>query len=760
MQGAENIRYRKYVPGKYSDYIPEMDDSGIKYQKYMQGQPDAMKFQEKVLPEGNYQHYIPLSQNGKADKTDAVLLAAAQSEKKDDSKDRKAKGAHESDVADSPKDHMDFEKYLHAPTPGPVVDSKYRKYVPGKYSDYIPEMDDSGIKYQKYMQGQPDAMKFQEKVLPEGNYQHYIPLSQNGKADKTEAVLLAAAQSEKKDDSKDRKAKGAHESDVADSPKDHTDFEKYLHAPTPGPVVDSKYRKYVPGKYSDYIPEMDDSGIKYQKYMQGQPDAMKFQEKVLPEGNYQHYIPLSQNGKAHTTDAVLLAAAQSEKKDDSKDRKAKGAHESDVADSPKDHMDFEKYLHAPTPGPVVDSKYRKYVPGKYSDYIPEMDDSGIKYQKYMQGQPDAMKFQEKVLPEGNYQHYIPLSQNGKADKTDAVLLAAAQSEKKDDSKDRKAKGAHESDVAGSPKDHMDFEKYLHAPTPGPVVDSKYRKYVPGKYSDYIPEMDDSGIKYQKYMQGQPDAMKFQEKVLPEGNYQHYIPLSPNGKADKTDAVLLAAAQSEKKDDSKDRKAKGAHESDVADSPKDHMDFEKYLHAPTPGPVVDSKYRKYVPGKYSDYIPEMDDSGIKYQKYMQGQPDAMKFQEKVLPEGNYQHYIPLSQNGKADKTDAVLLAAAQSEKKDDSKDRKAKGAHESDVADSPKDHMDFEKYLHAPTPGPVVDSKYRKYVPGKYSDYIPEMDDSGIKYQKYMPEKLEDASAAGSVSKAHVAHEDCVLKNKA
>ena len=56
--------------------------------------------------------------------------------------------------------------------------------------------------------------------------------------------------------------------------------------PSPGPVVNKKYGKYIPSKYRDYVPEMDESGIKYQKYMQGQSDAMKFQQKVLPEGEY------------------------------------------------------------------------------------------------------------------------------------------------------------------------------------------------------------------------------------------------------------------------------------------------------------------------------------------------------------------------------------------------------------------------------------------------------------------------------------------
>jgi len=143
--------------------------------------------------------------------------------------------------------------------------------------------------------------------------------------------------------------------------------------------------------------------------------------------------------------------------------------------------------------------------------------------------------------------------------------------------------------------------------------------------------------------------------------------------------------------------------------------------------------------------------------MQGQPDAMKFQEKVLPEGDYQHYIPLSQNGKADKHDAleVVLAAAKSEKKEDRKDRKTKDTDDS--AERANGEMDFEKYMHAPTPGPVVDRKYRKYIPGKYSDYVPEMDESGIKYQKYMPESSGDSNRAGSFSRSNAAHEEILAE---
>ncbi|CAE7945111.1 DHH1, partial [Symbiodinium sp. KB8] len=70
-----------------------------------------------------------------------------------------------------------------------------------------------------------------------------------------------------------------------------------------------------------------------------------------------------------------------------------------------------------------------------------------------------------------------------------------------------------------------IDKYLHAPSPGPVVDKKYRPYIPESYRDYIPTMDESGVQYQKYMQGEPDAEKFQDKVLPQGSYRQNIPLS-------------------------------------------------------------------------------------------------------------------------------------------------------------------------------------------------------------------------------------------
>ena len=54
---------------------------------------------------------------------------------------------------------------------------------------------------------------------------------------------------------------------------------------------------------------------------------------------------------------------------------------------------------------------------------------------------------------------------------------------------------------------------------------------------------------------------------------------------------LAAAKSEKKEDRKDRKTKDTDDS--AERANGEMDFEKYMHAPTPGPVVDRKYRKYI-----------------------------------------------------------------------------------------------------------------------------------------------------------------------
>ena len=158
---------------------------------------------------------------------------------------------------------------------------------------------------------------------------------------------------------------------------------------------------------------------------------------------------------------------------------------------------------------------------------------------------------------------------------------------------------------------------------------------------------------------------------------------------------------------------------------------------------------------------MDDSGIKYEKYMQGQPAAVKFQEKVLPEGSYQKYIPLSQNGKASVQEnfapEAVLAAVKSEKRDDSKGS-AKDKDESTAANAGNSEMDFQRYLHQPSPGPVVDRKYGKYVPSKYSDYIPEMDDSGIKYEKYMPDKGTDLHRAGSFSRGKVVAEDGLFQS--
>ena len=97
-----------------------------------------------------------------------------------------------------------------------------------------------------------------------------------------------------------------------------------MQQPSPGPVVNKKYGKYIPSKYRDYVPEMDESGIKYQKYMQGQSDAMKFQQKVLPEGEYQKDIPLSQEQSkdSEAASAVVLASTKGEKKEESKESKS------------------------------------------------------------------------------------------------------------------------------------------------------------------------------------------------------------------------------------------------------------------------------------------------------------------------------------------------------------------------------------------------------------------------------------------------------
>ena len=201
---------------------------------------------------------------------------------------------------------------------------------------------------------------------------------------------------------------------------------------------------------------------------------------------------------------------------------------------------------------------------------------------------------------------------------------------------------------------INLDKYMHAPSPGPVVNAKYRKYIPQKYGDYIPEMDESGIKYEKYMQGKPAAMEFQQKALPS-KYQKYIPLSKTENADKESAseLVLASEKRGKKGETKDSSA--ADDS----KPKEEMgiNLDKYMHAPSPGPVVNAKYRKYIPQKYGDYIPEMDESGIKYEKYMQGKPAAMEFQQKVLP-SKYQKYIPLSKTENADKESATVLSVSE------------------------------------------------------------------------------------------------------
>jgi len=174
----------------------------------------------------------------------------------------------------------------------------------------------------------------------------------------------------------------------------------------------------------------------------------------------------------------------------------------------------------------VDEKYRPYIPESYQGYIPKMDESGIEYQKYMQGQPEAMKFQDKVLPPGQYREEIPLSsgttQSGNGG---PVMLAANASPTVSETDSSVPSGKSEASRSSGSKADAGFMKYLHAPSPGPVVDEKYRPYIPESYQGYIPKMDESGIEYQKYMQGQPEAMKFQDKVLPPGQYREEIPLS-------------------------------------------------------------------------------------------------------------------------------------------------------------------------------------------------------------------------------------------
>ena len=530
--------YAKYIPEKYGGYIPDMDNNGVKYKKYMQGQPAAESFQQMVLPQGDYQQYIPLSGASKDEdpkgSAAAVMLAAGKSEKRhEEGKREEAKDSSSGhEVRGDSDSGMNFEKYMpHAPSPGPVVSRKYAKYIPQKYGDYVPEMDSSGVKYQKYMQGKPAAESFQEKVLPQGDYQQYIPLSGASKDEDPKgsaaAVMLAAGKSEKRhEEGKREEAKDSSSGhEVRGDSDSGMNFEKYMpHAPSPGPVVSNKYAKYIPQKYGDYVPEMDSSGVKYQKYMQGQPAAESFQEKVLPQGDYQQYIPLSGASKDEdpkgSAAAVMLAAGKSEKRhEEGKREEAKDSSSGHEARGDSNSgMNFEKYMpHAPSPGPVVSNKYAKYIPQKYGDYVPEMDSSGVKYKKYMQGQPAAESFQEKVLPQGDYQQYIPLSGASKDEdpkgSAAAVMLAAGKSEKRhEEGKREEAKDSSSGHEArGDSNSGMNFEKYMpHAPSPGPVVSKRYAKYIPQKYGDYVPEMDKNGVKYQKYMQGQPESPKAEQ----------------------------------------------------------------------------------------------------------------------------------------------------------------------------------------------------------------------------------------------------------
>ena len=177
-----------------------------------------------------------------------------------------------------------------------------------------------------------------------------------------------------------------------------------------GMIRGAVYAKYIPGKYGGYIPDMDSSGVKYQKYMQGQPAAESFQEKVLPQGDYRQYIPLSGARKDEepkgSADAVMLAAGKSEKShEEGKREKAKDSSKGhEVREDSDSGMNFQKYMpHAPSPGPVVNRQYAKYIPQKYGDYVPEMDSSGVKYQKYMQGQPQSPKAQQVAQLEASSQ---------------------------------------------------------------------------------------------------------------------------------------------------------------------------------------------------------------------------------------------------------------------------------------------------------------------------------------------------------------------
>ena len=645
-------KYRPYIPASYREYIPRMDESGIQYKKYMQGEPDAEKFQDKVLPQGAYQQDIPLSQGAKSEQSKApqMLAAAGSKEKRDDDK---SPHRTKSETSSDPNIEPGFMKYMQQPSPGPVVDRKYRPYIPASYREYIPRMDESGIQYKKYMQGEPDAEKFQDKVLPQGAYQQDIPLSQGAKSEQSKApqMLAAAGSKEKRDDDK---SPHRTKSETSSDPNIEPGFMKYMQQPSPGPVVDRKYRPYIPASYREYIPRMDESGIQYKKYMQGEPDAEKFQDKVLPQGAYQQDIPLSQGAKSEQSKApqMLAAAGSKEKRDDDN---SPHRTKSETSSDPNIEPGFMKYMQQPSPGPVVDRKYRPYIPASYREYIPRMDESGIQYKKYMQGEPDAEKFQDKVLPQGAYQQDIPLSQGAKSEQSKApqMLAAAGSKEKRDDDK---SPHRTKSETSSDPNIEPGFMKYMQQPSPGPVVDRKYRPYIPASYREYIPRMDESGIQYKKYMQGEPDAEKFQDKVLPQGAYQQDIPLSQGAKSEQSKApqMLAAAGSKEKRDDDK---SPHRTKSETSSDPNIEPGFMKYMQQPSPGPVVDRKYRPYIPASYREYIPRMDESGIQYKKYMQGEPDAEKFQDKVLPQGAYQQDIPLSQGAKSEQSKAPQMLAA-------------------------------------------------------------------------------------------------------
>ncbi|CAE7252863.1 DHH1, partial [Symbiodinium pilosum] len=137
-------------------------------------------------------------------------------------------------------------------------------------------------------------------------------------------------------------AEQLQDSEHADSTE--PDFMKYVQAPSPGPVVDKKYRPFIPDSYRDYIPRMDETGVEYQKYMQGSPDAKKFQEKVLPQGSYQQEIPLSQDASpAQSGTPQLLASSVSATAQHDENGASEGKHDAEPG--------FMKYMQAPSPGP-------------------------------------------------------------------------------------------------------------------------------------------------------------------------------------------------------------------------------------------------------------------------------------------------------------------------------------------------------------------------------------------------------------------------